>query len=300
MDHDTVFRIAVFDFLDQLRMSYGQILPWHELSRGFRFRGKRAPLIGAKGIWKPEAIDFPISLATSPSSPYNDAFNDSDELLDYKYRKGDAGKSDNDKVRAAMLKNLPLVYFHGMAKGKYEASWPVFIVGDDSAAGIFKVAVDDKSQIGKGVAGDSVAESDLIRRKYVTRLTKARLHQSAFRVQVLDAYDEQCSICRLKHVSLLEAAHIVPDSDSEGEPVVSNGMALCKIHHAAFDQNILGVTPDLKTEVRLDVLDEVDGPMLKHGIQDMHGRPLHIPKSASKRPDSALIARRYEEFKAAF
>ncbi len=32
---------------------------------------------------------------------------------------------------------------------------------------------------------------------------------------------------RLKHLALLDAAHITADSDAEGEPVVSNGIALC-------------------------------------------------------------------------
>ena len=54
----------------------------------------------------------------------------------------------------------------------------------------------------------------------------------------------------LRHHELLEAAHIVADSDPEGEPVVSNGLALCKLHHAAFDANILGVHPDYRVEVR--------------------------------------------------
>jgi hypothetical protein len=52
---------------------------------------------------------------------------------------------------------------------------------------------------------------------------------------VLAAYRHQCSLCRLKHEELLDAAHIIPDADPEGEPVVSNGLALCRLHHSAFD-----------------------------------------------------------------
>ena len=105
-----------------------------------------------------------------------------------------------------------------------------------------------------------------IRRRYVTRLVRQRLHQQAFRKRVLDAYREHCAICRLRHQELLEAAHIVADRDPEGEPKVSNGLALCKLHHAAFDCDIIGVRPDYVVEIREDVLEEIDGPMLQHGL----------------------------------
>lgn len=298
MENDTAIRLAVFKYLDDLRMIHGQIFPWSSLQRGFTYKGTPVPLIGAKGIWKPKVLDFPISIATSPSRPYNDTFNE-DGLLDYHYRKDEAGLNDNNGLRSVMLKGLPIVYFHAMSKGNYDASWPVYIIGDNSAASTFTVAVDDKSEILKEKVSTEIGEAATIRRKYLTRLTRIRLHQCAFRIQVLDAYKKQCAICRLKHVPLLEAAHIIPDSDTEGEPVVSNGLSLCKIHHAAYDQNILGITPEYKTEIRLDVLEEIDGPMLKHGIQEMHGTKLLIPRAENKKPNKDYVARRYEEFKSA-
>jgi len=299
MEQDTAVRIAVFKYLDNLRLVQGQIFSWSSLQSGFKYKSETVSLIGAKGIWKPKILDLPISIATSPNRPYNDTFNE-DGLLDYRYRQDEAGKADNNRLRTAMLKGLPLVYFHAMAKGQYDASWPVYIVGDNPTTNVFTVAVDDKSEILREKPVVSIGEDTLVRRQYMTRLTRVRLHQSAFRIQVLDAYRKQCTICRLKHTPLLEAAHIIPDSDTDGEPVVSNGLSLCKIHHAAYDQNILGITPDYKAEIRVDVLEEIDGPMLKHGIQEMHGNKLILPRSENKLPDKELVARRYEEFKAAY
>jgi len=37
-------------------------------------------------------------------------------------------------------------------------------------------------------------------------------------------------------LELLDAAHITPDTHPEGEPIVSNGLSLCKLHQAAFDR----------------------------------------------------------------
>jgi putative restriction endonuclease len=52
---------------------------------------------------------------------------------------------------------------------------------------------------------------------------------------------------------------------------------LCKIHHSAYDQHILGISPEYKVHIRKDLLDEIDGPMLKHGFQELDGNAIHIP-----------------------
>ena len=91
--------------------------------------------------------------------------------------------------------------------------------------------------------------------------------------------------------------YVVDDEpERRGVPTTPNGLALCKIHHAAFDQHILGVTPGHRVQVRADVLAEVDGPMLRHGIQAMHGRALTLPRRAADRPDRELLAVRWEMF----
>jgi putative restriction endonuclease len=115
----------------------------------------------------------------------------------------------------------------------------------------------------------------------------------------LRAYNEACAICRLRHPELLDAAHILPDAHPLGQPIVPNGLALCRLHHAAFDRHIIGVRPDLVVEVRDDVLSEIDGPMLVHGLQDNHGRALVTPRRPVDRPRAEFLAERYDLFKAA-
>ena len=128
---------------------------------------------------------------------------------------------------------------------------------------------------------------------------QVRIHQAGFRERVLRAYRKQCAFCRLRHEELLDAAHIVPDSQPEGEPVVRNGMALCKLHHAAFDRLFIGVTPDHVIRVRGDLLEETDGPMLRHGLKGMHGHRIWLPRRPEDRPARELLERRFEEFRAA-
>jgi len=117
---------------------------------------------------------------------------------------------------------------------------------------------------------------------------------------VLRAYETRCAVCALRHAVLLDAAHIVPDREEAGVAAVRNGLALCKIHHAAYDFHVLGVRPDLVVEIRADLLEEVDGPMLEHGLKGRHGqRLMALPAVRAERPDPELLDRRYTEFRAA-
>ncbi len=81
---------------------------------------------------------------------------------------------------------------------------------------------------------------------------------------------------RLNSSALLDAAHVLPDGHPKGEPWVSNGLSLCKLHHAAFDNDFLGVRPDLVVEIRKDNLDEADGPMLMQRLQECHNKRLVV------------------------
>ena len=97
-------------------------------------------------------------------------------------------------------------------------------------------------------------------------------------------------------VELLDAAHIVGDAEG-GEPVVPNGIAMCKIHHAAFDSQIFGIRPsDYVVQVKPRVLEESDGPTLRHALQEIHGSRLDVPRSRLARPDRDLLGARYETF----
>jgi putative restriction endonuclease len=99
---------------------------------------------------------------------------------------------------------------------------------------------------------------------------------------------------------LLDATHILPDSHPRGEPLVSNGLTLCKLHHAAYDRNILGIRPDLHIEIRSDILAEIDGPILQHGLQGLQGTSLMVvPRRIEDRPDPGYLEERYGEFRRA-
>ncbi len=300
---DAMVRSAAFDWLTDQTLRYGDVLARELLAAGFAYGALRIPLLGPSGLFKPKLLELPLSITTTPNSPYDDTFTN-DQLLRYRYRGTDSNHRDNVGLREAMKYGLPLAYFHGIAPGRYVATWPVYIVGDnpDPFRPAFSVAVDDKIHLGilsRARESSVREETDAARRAYITSTVRIRLHQRAFRERVLEAYRRQCAFCRLKHEELLDAAHIIPDSQPEGQPVVCNGVALCNLHHAAFDRFFVGIRPDYVIEVRPDILREGDGPTLKYAIQGLHGVQIQLPRSAENRPNPALLMKRYELFKEA-
>ena len=298
---NVLIRHAVFDWLATQVDLHGDVLPRAIIQQGLNYQGRRVPLVGPKGIFKPAVLDdAPISITTSPNSPYDDAF-DQEQLLSYRYRGTDPSHPDNVGLRYAMQQKIPLVYFHGIMPGKYVAVWPVYIVGDNPAQLTFTVAMDDALSVDmweRRLSGEDLPDPlPEVRRGYITSALRVRLHQRAFRERVLDAYSSQCAICRLRHAELLDAAHIIPDSDPEGEPIVQNGLSLCKLHHAAYDKQFIGIRPDYIVEIRLDLLEEVDGPMLQHGLKDLHHQTIQLPRDFKRRPDPERLEYRFKEFR---
>lgn len=297
-------RLRAFAELTDLKQIYGDSpIPRAALEKGFEFDGVRVPFLGPQGIFKPAILpDVPLSITTVPPvpnrpRPYDDNFGETG-VLSYRYRGTDPDHRDNVGLRLAMERQTPLIYFHGIVQGLYEPAWPVYVVGDDRAQLTFSVLVDDE------VVPETTFQfhdpaAVAARRRYITAVVQRRLHQKGFRERVLQAYQRCCAVCHLKHAELLEAAHILPDGHPHGEPTVRNGLALCKLHHAAFDSYILGITPDLTIDIRRDVLDEIDGPMLIHGLQGFQGRGIRTPHNAQLKPHRDFLAERYDIFRRA-
>lgn len=288
MIDELAVRRAAMAYIAERSENAGGVITRAELT-AFTCAGEPLPLIDfSRGIRNPAALAATLSILSQPKGPYDDV-ETPDGLLQYAYRAGDPNGGDNRKLRRAAELGLPLILLRGIAPGVFVPVFPVYVVGGNPEERYVEIAVDESLRF---LATRTPTEDS---RSYAERLTKLRLHQPVFRAQVLRAYQQSCTICRLKHVDLLDAAHILSDADG-GQPVVTNGLAMCKIHHAAYDRGIVGVRPDYTVEVRRDVLDEVDGPMLKHGIQEIHGWRLTVPSKIADLPDRKLLAQRYATF----
>ena len=300
-DEDDRLRSAAFAYLDRLRESSGGLVRRAELE-AFTFEDRRIPLAERqRGIRKVAGFDAALSILTTYAPrpdmrPYDDGVGD-DGYPRYKWRGSDPDLFDNRALRTAMAEQKPLIWFVAVASGVFDAIYPVWLVAEEPDQTQFVVAIDAAM---REQWSDSVFHpADLAaRRRYADVIVRQRLHQRVFRDRVLLAYESQCAICHLRHTELLDAAHIKEDSDG-GEPIVPNGVAMCALHHRAFDAQVLGIRPDYVIEVRPDVLVETDGPTLQYVLQGVHRSDLWVPKKVAARPDSALLEERFERFRAA-
>ena len=296
---DADIRAAALEKVRRLRDIHAGRIPRDALMEGITINGERIPIWNyQKGIFKPRVLGLDgaaLSVQTSVTSPYADVHNAEAGSIVYKYRGTDPSHPDNLALRRAMERRLPLIYLVAVDPGYYDAVTPVYVSTDSPTLLEFTLHADQVAWVAN--APDSAMAT--VRREYVTRAVLQRLHQQQFRRVVLSAYGEQCCVCRLKHLELLDAAHILADRHPQGEPVVTNGLGMCKIHHSAYDANIIGIDPDATVHVREDILLETDGPMLKHGLQDMAGNRLVLPRNAALRPNPEFLAERYARFRAA-
>ncbi len=302
-DRDMIMRMAAFEHVRRL----GEVsdhLTAAELKPGFSFESERIPLINPqRGIFKPQQMRFLLSIKTVFPKPggrvwYDDQREvhrqifEGDETIDYAFMGQNPDAADNRWLREAFENQIPIIYFLGIAPGRYQAMLPSFIAGWDGKTLKAKVAfgmLDQKIL--------SLPETALERR-YALRVVKQRLHQSSFREAVITAYNGRCALSGLPEPLLLDAAHIVADKDEQfGQPVVSNGIPLSKIHHAAFDAHLIGIDPAYRLHVSDRLLRRNDGPMLE-ALKRLNGGTIHLPGRDKDRPDRDRLALRFERFKA--
>lgn len=295
---DLALREAAIDWLRARTNDGLDALTSEEIGQ-FTFRGERFRLMDPqRGIRKPAVLPSALSIRTTyrpegAERPYDDDLGP-DGLVRYKWRGEDADHAENRALREAMHQGVPLIWFWGVGTALYKPIFPIYLIHEEPALNQFVVATDGLQHL--QTTGSQVEE---VLRRYLRAETTRRLHQPVFRSMIMRAYKTRCAVCELKHSVLLDAAHIVEDKHELGIAAVRNGLALCKIHHAAYDAGILGVTPKLVIEIRDDILHEIDGPLLEHGLKGLHGQPLRVvPSRRAERPDPELLEIHYTRFRA--
>jgi len=172
---------------------------------------------------------------------------ENDDVVEYAFMGTDPNSADNRWLRKAIEQQIPIIYFLVTSPGQYQPILPTFIVGWHPER--LRVQLAFGAIVG---ASAEAAPPTAPERRYALREAKARLHQASFRDAVLAAYDGRCAISKLPEPRLLDAAHIiVAQHEQLGQPIIPNGLPLTKLHHAAFDANLIGIDPDFRIHVDL-------------------------------------------------
>jgi putative restriction endonuclease len=303
VDPDLALRQAAITSAQELSQAYDGLVPLAALRAGFEFRGRRISYGSFyKGIHRPKEMQGPAALtlmtaAENPGKarPYDDEIDLEGGAILYHYRAGAIDQPDNRALEGAHDLQAPLIYFKGMAPGQYVVIAPVFVRVNDPGSRM--VLLETGLQGIDTQPGGPVSTLDM--RRYALREVRIRLHQQRFRQEVLRAYRQRCTICSLRQRELVQAAHIVSDPSPEGVATVANGLALCAIHHLAYDRNLLGIDPGGVVHIARRLRDEQDGPMLREGLQGFHGAAIRKPRLVAEHPDPERLGIRFAGFESA-
>jgi len=300
---DEAIRLAAIARVRALSQVYGDEIPWGTIAQGFECQEEKILLANkAVGIFKPRQLQVgALSIKTTiprvgRTNVYTDA-EDGDGTFVYSLQGNNPNNHYNRALYECWEHNLPIIYFHAVAESIYKAIFPCFIESIDPVSMSCRVSVASELISAKQHYSLRDSEAWKIERRYALRETNVRLHQAGFRVQVLDAYGKRCAMTGLPVPQLLEAAHIVPDSHELGVAEVRNGICLSRIHHRAFDSNLIGITSDYRIQVSEKLMEFEDGPILEGGLKALHGKEMTLPRDKRNWPSQDLLAIRFEEFK---
>lgn len=296
-DPDHALRHAAHAHAQNLSRAYDDLVPRATLLEGFYFEGRRVSLGSfQRGIHRSALQRGPaaLTLFTSPRSPYADEIDEASDTIIYAYRSGSMSLADNRALDAAFEMRVPLIYFKGIEPSQYMVIQPVFVTDRDRQAGLVKLTqgVPFMDLTGNGLVSNQPARREALRDVVV------RLRQHRFRQEVLGAYRQRCAICALKRRELVQAAHITEFAGG-GVEQVTNGLALCAIHHLAYDRNLMGIDPAGVVHISSALRTQSDGPMLSQGIQAFHGESIRQPSAPTKRPDPERLDLRFQRFREA-
>lgn len=127
---------------------------------------------------------------------------------------------------------------------------------------------------------------------------KVRINQKFFHETIMSSYNNTCCITGLNNPDLLHACHISDwKNDKKNRTNPQNGLCMNVLFHKAYDENLLGISPDYKIHVSEDILglkkENVDQDFISL-IMGYHGREIKLPRRFL--PDQELLAKHYEKY----
>jgi putative restriction endonuclease len=130
-----------------------------------------------------------------------------------------------------------------------------------------------------------------VQRRNIIRTITTKYRAQKFRGAVLGAYGHRCAFCRVQ-LSLLDAAHILPVSAPGSTDEIVNGIALCKLHHFAYDSNLVSFDTSYQIAVSKTRVAELQAASRHGGLAEFEAAlnsSLHLPANLLHRPNLAYI-----------
>ncbi|WP_299233625.1 HNH endonuclease [uncultured Halomonas sp.] len=299
---DTRLRQAAFQRLEALNQQYSNDVPWEAIAKPIPLDGESFFIASrAIGIFQPRQMpDGILSIKTVVPKQgriniYSDATSDEGGFW-YSLEAGGTAKRANRQLLISYERQDPIIYLVGVAPGRYLPLWPCYIDNVDLAKELCHVSMHDRAGQARHVAeSHGTYTVDEIEKRYVIREAKTRVHQAEFRARVMLAYSNRCAMTGLPVPQLLEAAHIIPDTHQDSTAEVSNGISLSRLHHRAYDADLIGIDPDYRIHLNDNLLSTQDGPLLE-SMKQLNGQRIAIPRNDRDRPSQEALELRYQRF----
>lgn len=127
------------------------------------------------------------------------------------------------------------------------------------------------------------------------RMVKQRINQIFFRNTVLASYDYRCCITGVENPILLEACHIVSWSqDKTNRTNPQNGLCMNPFFHKAYDNYLIGITPDMQIQVSEELLQNTSDDTFMNYLSGLNGKKIIMPNKFY--PNKDLLAMHYEQY----
>lgn len=137
------------------------------------------------------------------------------------------------------------------------------------------------------------SESDIqAARRYDLVQTMRAYRDARFKPAVLRAYGHRCAVCGYA-LKLVDAAHIVPVSYPQSTDDVTNGLALCRLHHGAYDNGLIGVRSDYRVITNPHIEGRLGDLRLDMGLDEFKARLpklIRLPTHPEVRPSPDKLA----------
>lgn len=128
-------------------------------------------------------------------------------------------------------------------------------------------------------------------RRHAVVAVRRALRESGFRNRVLSAYGHGCAMCGIQ-LRLLDAAHILPAEHPDSTDGTDNGVALCVLHHRAFDRTLVTFDAAFRTHVHDAMIERLAAENQDGGLAAFRRalRPiLALPPDRRDRPGRRFV-----------
>ncbi|WP_343633425.1 HNH endonuclease [Fluviicola sp.] len=133
-------------------------------------------------------------------------------------------------------------------------------------------------------------EQVTIERRETVQIIRKKIRDNSFKNRVLTAYSGSCAFCGVQ-LKLVDAAHIIP-VENNGTDETSNGIALCALHHRAYDRRLIAFDETYRIMVNVNQMNNLTSLSLDGGRENFENslRPIIIlPPAINDRPHIDFI-----------